>query len=45
MKERKFVVYYQDENYINKRVVFETLEEALAFAKEIEHLPFELTEL
>ena len=45
MKNRKWVVYYQDEDYIYKKVIFDSLDEALAFAKEIEHLPFELTEL
>ena len=44
-ESRKWIVYYQDEDYINKRVIFDSLDEALAFAQDIAHLPFELTEL
>ena len=45
MTDRKWIVYYQDEDYINKRVIFDSLDDALAFAESISHLPFELTEL
>ena len=45
MTDRKWIVYYQDEDYINKSVIFDSLDDALAFAESISHLPFELTEL